>query len=315
MTAPNVSVIVAAWNAAGFIGNALRSALAQQGVTLEVLVIDDASTDATVQVVEALNDQRIRCIRLPTNQGPAGARNAGLAAAQGEWVAVLDADDTMRPHRLAQLVAFGRETAADIVADNLWVSTTNASRPPHLLIDEPLDGAALPVSLQDYFLDNLLFGKGRGLGYLKPLFRLEFLRGHALAYDPHLRIGEDFQLVAEALAQGAKFVRRRSADYDYQVHTGSISHRLSEANAQAMLQAADGFLARYAAQLATADRAAAEAYTRSLRQGAAFVAMVAALKRRRVNDFLTIAATNPAALKHMMMPVQARLQRFFGQGR
>jgi succinoglycan biosynthesis protein ExoO len=310
----DVSVVIAAWNAAAFIERALHSALAQKDVTLEVLVVDDASADATVQIVEAVGDARVRCIRLASNQGPAGARNAAFAVAQGEWVAVLDADDTMRPHRLAQLIAFGRSTGADIVADNLWLQVQDEVQPPRLLIDEQLDGAAVPVSLQEYFLDNRLFGKGHGLGYLKPLFRRDFLRDRSLAYNPRMRIGEDFQLVAEALAQGAKFLHRRSADYDYHVHTGSISHRLSVANSQAMQRAADEFRARYASQLGVSDRAAMDAYARSLDQGAAFVAMVDALKRWRFAGFMAIAAANPVALKHMTMPLQARLQRLFNRG-
>jgi succinoglycan biosynthesis protein ExoO len=311
---PDVSVVIAAWNATAFIEQALHSVLAQQDVTFEVLVVDDASTDDTVRVVEALGDAHVRCIRLASNQGPGGARNAGFAAAQGEWIAVLDADDTMRPHRLAQLVAFARSTGADIVADNLWLHTQDKAPEARLLIDEPLDGTAVPISLRDYFLDNLLFGKGRGLGYLKPVFRRGFLRDHGLGYNPRLRIGEDFQLVAEALVQGAKFSRRRSADYDYHVHAGSISHRLSVANSQAMRQAAAEFIARYASQLNMADRAAVDAYARSLDQGSAFIAMVDALKQRRLLGFAAIAAANPTALKHMMMPLQARLQRIFGKG-
>ena len=57
-----------------------------------------------------------------------------------------------------------------------------------------------------------LFARGRAYGYLKPLLRAEFLREHALSYDPRLRIGEDFQLIAEMLAHEAVYLRRRSAD-------------------------------------------------------------------------------------------------------
>src|SRR4029077_13002944 len=100
---PLVSVIVPCYNAAPFVQATIRSVLRQSWSHLEVLAVDDGSTDATFQIVEAIaaDDPRVRPIRLARNHGsPAAPRNAGVAAARGEWVAFLDADDLWHPRKL-----------------------------------------------------------------------------------------------------------------------------------------------------------------------------------------------------------------------
>src|SRR5271166_1621513 len=114
------SVIVPAYNAGRFIAGAIQSAQAQSEARIEIVVIDDCSSDATAAIVQRLaeQDKRIRLIRMPANGGPAVARNAGLDAAQGEWIALLDADDKFVRSRLEQLIALGEQHRADIVSDN-----------------------------------------------------------------------------------------------------------------------------------------------------------------------------------------------------
>ena len=75
---------------------------------MEVIVVDDCSSDRTVSIAAGFPTDRVRVLALTENHGPGAARNAGLAAARGEWVAVLDADDTMLPGRLAAMIAPGR---------------------------------------------------------------------------------------------------------------------------------------------------------------------------------------------------------------
>src|SRR5438093_4604419 len=94
---PLVTVIVPAYNAAATSARALESALAQTYRQIEVIVIDDASNDATSEIVAAYRDERIRLLRLPRNQGESGAMNEGIANARGEYVAFLDADDEWLP--------------------------------------------------------------------------------------------------------------------------------------------------------------------------------------------------------------------------
>jgi glycosyltransferase involved in cell wall biosynthesis len=99
---PLVSVIVPAFNAEATLGDALRSALAQTYEPVEIIVVDDGSTDGTAALAERFPG--ITLIRRP-NGGIAAARNTGIAAARGEWLAPLDADDLWHPAKLEKQVA------------------------------------------------------------------------------------------------------------------------------------------------------------------------------------------------------------------
>lgn len=103
--APLVSVVIPAYNRAGLIGRAIDSVLHQTHGNLELIVVDDASTDNTGEVVESIGDARIRYIRCERNAGASAARNTGIAAAAGRFVAFLDSDDIWMPEKLAGQLA------------------------------------------------------------------------------------------------------------------------------------------------------------------------------------------------------------------
>jgi succinoglycan biosynthesis protein ExoO len=303
----DVSVITAAWNAEQTINRALMSALSQSGVSVEVIVADDASTDATGTVVTAIGDSRIRYLRQPENGGPAAARNAAIELAQGDWIAVLDADDMFLPDRLATLVTTAREHGLDIVTDNMVIEDARQAR--RLFIKEDLDGALQCRSLADYVACNNLFGRLPNEGYLKPLFAAEFMRCHALRYDTATRVGEDFLLVAEAMTLGARYGRVRAAGYVYTTNSASISHRLTRRDADAMVEADRRYLSRYAPRLDATERSAWLTHLKGLQDGASFVAMVDNIKAHDFVAFAQSAWRRPAAVRHFSMPIRARLER------
>jgi glycosyltransferase involved in cell wall biosynthesis len=100
---PTVSVIIPTYNHAPFLPEALESVFAQTCSPLEAIVVDDGSTDKTAEVLR-MYEGRVRVLRQP-NRGVAAARNAGAAAASGELLAFLDADDTWLPAKLERQVA------------------------------------------------------------------------------------------------------------------------------------------------------------------------------------------------------------------
>lgn len=104
---PTISAIIPAFNRQATIGRAVRSALRQTLEPLEILVVDDCSTDETCATVEALSaaDSRVRLIRCERNRGGAAARNAGILEAVGELVAFLDSDDEWLTDHLERKVA------------------------------------------------------------------------------------------------------------------------------------------------------------------------------------------------------------------
>jgi teichuronic acid biosynthesis glycosyltransferase TuaG len=110
--APRVSVIIPAYNAAEYLPEALRSVEAQTTDDWEVVVCDDASSDDTADVAESFGD-RVRVIRSKENAGRAGACNKALAAARGELIAFLDADDYWLPEYLEEQIALYESSEAE----------------------------------------------------------------------------------------------------------------------------------------------------------------------------------------------------------
>ncbi len=102
---PGLSVIIPTYNRAPLVSEAVASVLAQTWRDFEVLVVDDASGDGTAAALAAFGS-RIRVLRSPSRLGVAAARNLGISAAQGQWLAFLDSDDLWRPEKLARQMAY-----------------------------------------------------------------------------------------------------------------------------------------------------------------------------------------------------------------
>ncbi|WP_051340749.1 glycosyltransferase [Azospirillum halopraeferens] len=133
---PLTTVIIPCFNAAPTLADAVASALAQRvgAVAVEVLVVDDASTDGSAAVAERLaaTDPAVRLLRRPGNGGAAAARNAGLAAARGAYVAFLDADDRHAPGWLAAATGLLEANPA-LAAVSCAIEPVGCARPVHPL--------------------------------------------------------------------------------------------------------------------------------------------------------------------------------------
>ena len=110
----SVSVIIPAYNCKTYIKTAVQSVLEQTVEPLEILVIDDGSTDGTEQVLNemAQNCSKLRLIKLEVNSGVSAARNRGVKEAKGKWVAFLDSDDQWVPAKLEKQLAMMEKTGA-----------------------------------------------------------------------------------------------------------------------------------------------------------------------------------------------------------
>lgn len=102
---PLVSVVIPTYNRCGYLQQAIESVLSQSCGDFEVVVVDDGSTDETAQVVARFSDERVRYL-YQSNAGRSAARNRGMEAARGVYLAFLDDDDLYLPHKLASQVAF-----------------------------------------------------------------------------------------------------------------------------------------------------------------------------------------------------------------
>jgi len=218
-TEPTTAILIAAYNAGATLDRAIASALAQPE-TAEICIVDDASSDDTRALAQAWRekDVRVRVVAQPANAGPSAARNAAVAATSAPWIAILDADDFLLPGRLAALHA--RAGDADFIADAL-IRTPDANAAPPAA---DRFGAGQRIDFEAFVLGNLgALGGPLDLGFLKPMMRRDFIARHAMTYRTELRLGEDFEFYARALALGARFVIGGPAGYISVEREGSLS--------------------------------------------------------------------------------------------
>jgi len=223
----HVSIVIPSFNSAAFIQAALASATAQTLKDIEIIVVDDASTDVTAHLVEeaARVDPRIRLLRQPHNAGPSAARNAGIAVASGRWIALLDSDDSYATERLARLVEVGDRRGADLVSDNLMLVPEQHPAAAHPMIPQSLLSAERPLSLVEFVRRNTVDASYPAVnyGFLKPIIRREFLRSRAITYDTSVRFAEDFALYLDCFRNDAEWWLVPEAMYHYQVRSNSLT--------------------------------------------------------------------------------------------
>ena len=203
--APDFSIVIPAYNSRGFIGAAVRSCIQQTHRNLEVIVVDDGSTDDTADVVSALGAEDSRVLVITTeNRGGAAARNAGADAARGRLLTFLDSDDLLMPDYLAAVGrALSEHPAAGFAYCWAWVLDEGPRRIRREL-DASRFGAdeSIPAGAEE-LISELLDGNFIG--------GVRTLRPEALAsvggYDEGLRYVEDYDLWLRLIPRGWEVVR------------------------------------------------------------------------------------------------------------
>lgn len=115
MEKEKISVVIPTYNRARLIESSVKSVLSQTYQNLEVIVVDDASTDNTAEVVKAISDSRVKYVRLEKKSRACAARNKGIEQANGKYIAFNDSDDRWLPEKLQRQYDFLKESNADIV--------------------------------------------------------------------------------------------------------------------------------------------------------------------------------------------------------
>lgn len=213
---PTVSIIVPVYNCARYIEDCLRSITRQTCAELEVIVVNDGSTDDSEAVIRSYlpNDPRI-VYRSQPNQGPSAARNEGLRLATGDYIAFVDADDTAAPDYIRSLLDEMRRRGADLVCCG-YVERTAAGKRNHTDFDFPDPIGRLA------FMELVCGGTG-GVLWGK-LFRADLIRRHGLRMDPGIFMSEDLVFVLQYCAQASSFASVKRHLYEYnRMNAGSIS--------------------------------------------------------------------------------------------
>jgi len=220
------TIVIPSFDAEATLLRALRSALGQTMRNIEVVVVDDASTDSSWDLISELlrDDPRLRAIRNKKNSGRSTGMNRAIALARGDWLAVLDADDWYHVDRLSVLVALAEARNADMVADNQLLFDAVAGKTV---------GIAWPEGEADWELtfDDFLIGSDAyetfNLGMLKPILSMDFIRRKSLAYEERARNGQDFFYLLQFYLFGGKAVITDMAYYYYTQPFGAISRQWS----------------------------------------------------------------------------------------
>lgn len=247
-----VSVLIAAYNAVNTLGAAIESALTQTDITCEIIVIDDSSTDNTHQFAQdyAARYPNIRVLQTPVNSGPSAARNIGIKAASGDWIAILDSDDTYNPDRLTKMISHGMREGADLIFDNMIVVEYDRETP---FLNKPFPPE---FSLTFFASNNLSYLSSPAIGYLKPVIRRAFLEENSLQYDATLSNSEDYLLIMEILARKGRCVYLPNTGYNYFVHGTSISAKFKKRENTAFIEAERKFLRRHEKILSASEQRA-----------------------------------------------------------
>jgi len=220
---PKVSVIVPVYNAGKYLRQCLDSILAQSLEDIEVICVDDGSTDDSREILEeyAAGDRRL-CFVIQTNGGPAVARNNGMTMARGKYIIFLDSDDWFEPDFLSAMYQRCEKNLADIcVCKTEQFDATTLSRLPSdwMLKTELLPGEAF--SPDD--ISNALFQFTYGQVWDK-LYRREFLLENNLSFPP-MRAAEDTAFVYKGLLLAKRIAILPEVKVHYRVNVnGSVSN-------------------------------------------------------------------------------------------
>jgi succinoglycan biosynthesis protein ExoO len=221
---PRATIAIPVYNSAGTLERAIRSAMGQTLREIEILVADDASTDAGAAIAEALagEDPRVRVIRLSPNGGKPRAMNLMMAEARGDWVAVLDADDAYHPERMARLVDAAEAAGVDMAADNLFYVDAGVDRVLRTGFD-PADGTRI-IGTKELIGTTSTFASF-DYGVLKPVVRRAFVQRHGLAYYEQTRLAEDFYYLLNFFVAGGRCCLLSEALYYWTMPFGTVSRQ------------------------------------------------------------------------------------------
>jgi succinoglycan biosynthesis protein ExoO len=235
---PLISVIIPSYNTSEFIETAIDSVREQSVQDVEILVVDDASTDDSVAVVQSISDPRVRLLQNQNNLGAAMSRNRAIDAARGQWIALLDADDWFLPTRLENLLSAAEKHDADLVADDIYFVPNDVQVDLERGLYENHRGHARPLrrlfrsthlplwlQIENVLQKELPGGNDSRICLIKPLIRRSFLEQHGIRYIKKSWGEEDVPFYLDCLGYGARFLLIEGPWYCYRLHPDNISKK------------------------------------------------------------------------------------------
>ncbi len=237
---PDLSVIIPLYNAVETLERCLANILKETEVSLEILLVDDSSTDETPALCKGYcaQDDRVRYFRRP-NGGVAAARNTGLSNARGNYVTFVDQDDWLEPETYRMAVGFAQKYDADMVVFNY---TKDAGE----RVEYMRNRSQIPSVTQDKnAIVKYAFFREEYRGYAayvwNKLFRRSFLQVHQLKFEDGLRRGDDVLFYSAVAACGPKTCYMDADYYHYVQREDSITHTMTRENVERLGEILTGY--------------------------------------------------------------------------
>ncbi|MFD1440134.1 glycosyltransferase family 2 protein [Lacticaseibacillus hegangensis] len=223
MPSPLVSVVVPIYNLAPYLMRGVNSLINQTYRNLQVLLVDDHSTDDSAALIAqaAQTDSRIEPIYLPENRGVSAARNAGLAQARGLYVAFMDGDDWLAPGLIDRFAAALEEGPYDILVSPFYVDDPAPKPVPKRLLRSK-------VLSRRQFLSGMLAPVGYLRGYLwNKFYRRSVIESAHLQFDEQVALMEDELFNAQYALAASRFYYLGEPGYHHVVRADSTTQSLS----------------------------------------------------------------------------------------
>jgi glycosyltransferase involved in cell wall biosynthesis len=226
-----VSIVIPVYNCAPQLVTCIESAIGQSYTNVELLLVDDGSTDSSGKLCDeyARLDSRIH-VEHSSNRGPASARNLGIAKSTGEFLFFLDADDRIEKNAINLLMENWERTQSDLVIGDFTIERPGArSSASQFLYQE--DALFLKHDIVSRTLEYLK--KPTAFAFLTyvwgKLFRASIVRGKGVLFNPELRIFEDIDFNVRYLghADSASYIRNKLYRYTNSLDSGATTHGLS----------------------------------------------------------------------------------------
>ncbi len=208
-----ISVIMPTYNTPiKMLSQAIESILNQTYTNFEFIIINDCSTDNTLEYLYSLKDNRIKVITNDKNLGITASLNIGLKIAQGKYIARMDSDDISLPTRFEKQLDY-MEKNKNVIVCGTWIKAFGSS---HYI-------SKRNIPEKEYLRSSFLFGNIYGLCHPTAFFRTEMLRRYKIKYDEeHLPTAQDYGMWVECSKYGA-IKNLEEILLHYRVHNGQIS--------------------------------------------------------------------------------------------
>ena len=209
---PKITVLLPVYNCELYVQTAVESILNQTFTDFEFLIIDDASTDATVSILKKIDDSRIQLIEKPVNTGYTNSLNYGLRIAKGQYIARMDGDDISMPERFAQQIAYLESHPDVVVCGTTYKIVGNDKQ-----ITLPEHHEAIKI--------GLLWGNC--ILHPSVMMRKKVLDDFLISYDTSKEPAEDYDMWVRLLSMG-KLHNLQEVLMEYRVYGNQVSRKRAE---------------------------------------------------------------------------------------